>query len=90
MKAKEYSYRTPLVVMGSDEFSKGPISDRERAVARRDVSCKQKVQLVRRWDEAESAVQRGLIKKNYVVLDRFLELQTAKVAAARKLLDRDD
>ncbi|MBC2902911.1 hypothetical protein H4N64_15090 [Streptomyces sp. PSKA01] len=90
MKAKGYSYPTPLAAMGSAEFSKGSISDHERAVAQRDVRCKEKVDLIHRWNEAESAVQRSLIKKNQAVLDRFQELQTAKVAAARKLLDPDD
>ncbi|QOV41863.1 hypothetical protein [Streptomyces chromofuscus] len=90
MKAKGYTYATPLAAMGSAEFSKGPISDHERAVAQRDVECKKKVDLIRRWNTAESAIQRSLIKKNKVVLDRFLDLQTAKVAAARKLLGTDD
>lgn len=90
MKAKGYSYPTLLAAMGSAEFSKGPISDHECALAQHDVECKKKVDLIGRWNKAESAIRRSLIKKNQVILDRFLDRQTAKAAAARKLLGTDD
>ncbi|AWW41985.1 hypothetical protein [Streptomyces cadmiisoli] len=59
-------------------------------MAQRDVECKKKVDLIRRWNTAESAVQQNLIKENRAVLDRFLDLQDAKVAAARQLLRTND
>ncbi|MFD5574868.1 hypothetical protein [Streptomyces cadmiisoli] len=73
-----------------DSLPERCLSDHERAVAQRDVECKKKVDLIRRWNTAESAIQQNLIKKHKAVLDRFLDLQDAKVAATRQLLRTND
>lgn len=86
MAEKGYSYDSPLIAMGSEEFSQGDISDRERDVALTDISCKEKVHLVPRWNAAESAIEKRMISEKSEILSEFIERQNAKVAAARKIL----
>lgn len=86
MTKKGYSYDSPLTVMGSEEFAQGDISDRERDAAQADISCKQEVDLVPRWNAVESTIENRLISGKNVILGDFLERQNAKVAAARKIL----
>ncbi|MFD5188281.1 hypothetical protein ACFWMU_08970 [Streptomyces sp. NPDC058357] len=87
MRAEGYSYASPVEAMGSPAFSSTEVSDQERAVAKSDIGCKQKVDLIHRWNAAETAIQMPMIKKNQATLDKFLSLQKDKVAAAGKLLE---
>ncbi|MFG3211423.1 hypothetical protein [Streptomyces tendae] len=87
MKVKGYTYESPLSVMGSAEFTQKQVTSHERAVAQRDVYCKKKIDLVRRWNSVEAEIQRDKISRNKSDLDRFYALQTAKVSAARKVLN---
>lgn len=86
MADKGYAYESPLDAMGSPEFAEGTVSEHERAVAQADISCKEKVDLVPRWNAVESAIERRIISQKGPVLAEFLKRQHAKVAAAHKTL----
>ncbi|WP_431990500.1 hypothetical protein [Streptomyces albogriseolus] len=58
----------------------------EKRVARNDVACKDEVDLVDRWYEAESKMQKEMIRENVKELGRLKEFHEGVVEKARSLL----
>ncbi len=87
MRGKGYRYDSPLTVMGSAEFYEGEMSNRQMMTALADITCKEKVDLVSRWNAVESATEKVMISERSGILKTFLKRQNAKVAAARRILE---
>jgi hypothetical protein len=87
MTEQGFSYESPLAAMGSPEFSEGKVSNRERDVAQADIDCKKRVNLIPRWNSVETSIEKNMISKKSKLLKKFLQLQTKKIQAARKLLN---
>ncbi|MER6994602.1 hypothetical protein [Streptomyces sp. NPDC000410] len=86
MKRHGHTYASPLAVTDDPAFSDPTADERERAVAKADVTCKFEVGLPKTWHAVESAIQQGLIKKESSALDSLAASQKKIVAGARKIL----
>ncbi|MBC2907920.1 hypothetical protein [Streptomyces cupreus] len=89
MKSAGYSYESPLKVTDDPEFADADYSDRERAVAEADVTCKLDVRLPQTWLAVESAIQKKMIGQNRSELDKLSQSQRRMVERARSILEKN-
>lgn len=85
MKAKGYTYASPLEPFRTPAFNRGEVTQKERKTATADVACKQSTNLLESWLDVETRIQQEMIRKHTKVLRRLKELHREKVDAARKL-----
>ncbi|MFB7474642.1 hypothetical protein [Kitasatospora sp. NPDC056184] len=79
-----YHYSTP--VQASSAAWPDPVSDREKATAVADMTCKTQVKLLGTWYTVQTAYQKQFIGRNEVDLQTVKEVSAQRVSAARKLL----
>ncbi|MET7807191.1 hypothetical protein [Micromonospora chersina] len=83
MKASGYEYSGPMNANDDPTFQTPVPSEREIGVAKADVECKRRTNLVNVWASVEAAYQQRLIERNQGALDqvkRSLRLQLTKAA----------
>ncbi|MEU7582274.1 hypothetical protein AB0B50_32350 [Streptomyces sp. NPDC041068] len=78
MKKQGYDYRTPMYANDDAAFAGRDISDKELAVARTDLDCREKYQVNRVWYEQEARWQKLLIEEKADPLNE-VRLQSADV-----------
>lgn len=83
MKESGHTYPDPLAAINDKEFSSATAGTHEKEVALADVLCKQKVNLVGIWSDAESEYQRFAIEANKNVLAEPLAAKQKTMAAAK-------
>ncbi|QOV35320.1 hypothetical protein IM697_35470 [Streptomyces ferrugineus] len=86
MKRSGYDYASPMAAMEAPSFLAGEVSATERKTAVADITCKRNTGLLETWFEAESAIQKAMMKKDAAALRKLDELHGKKVNAARKIL----
>lgn len=86
MKQKRYDYASPMDALETPAFLQGKASADERKTAVADVSCKQRTGLLETWFDAESAIQKDMIKTDVKALRKLGDLHRKKLSAARKIL----
>ncbi|MCT9083337.1 hypothetical protein [Streptomyces fulvoviolaceus] len=86
MKQKRYDYASPMDALETPSFLQGKVSANEKKTAVADVSCKERTGLLEVWFDAESAIQREMIKTDAKALKKLGELHRKKLSAARKIL----
>ncbi|MEW9555520.1 hypothetical protein [Nonomuraea sp. NPDC050783] len=87
MKEAGYLYPGPFEAVGDGAWWKTEQpSDRERAVARADIRCKQKTNLIPIWAEADRRVQLGVIRQHPGEFRRMAEAKKALLGLARNIL----
>ncbi|WAZ22518.1 hypothetical protein STRCI_003777 [Streptomyces cinnabarinus] len=89
MKDTGYSYESPLKVTDDPEFADADYSDRERAVAEADVTCKLDVRLPQTWLAVESAIQKKLIGPHKGDLNKLSRSQLSMVERAESILKKN-
>lgn len=88
MSRKGYEYTSPLASAGGKWFATPTATESEKRVARADVSCKNKVDLVERWHRAESNIQQRMIERHAKDLKDLTTFQDGLVKRARNLLKK--
>lgn len=83
MKESGHAYPDPLAAINDKEFSSETPGTREKEVALADVLCKQKVNLIGAWSDAESEYQRFLIESNSAALAGPLLAKQKTMSAAQ-------
>ncbi|MER6450225.1 hypothetical protein DEJ51_09805 [Streptomyces venezuelae] len=83
MKESGHSYADPLAAINDKEFSAATPGSHEKEVALADVLCKQKVNLIGVWSDAESEYQRFLIESNANALTGPLAAKQKTMSAAK-------
>ncbi|MFB6478226.1 hypothetical protein ACFCXF_20680 [Streptomyces virginiae] len=83
MKESGHTYPDPLAAINDKEFSSATAGTHEKEVALADVLCKQKVNLVGIWSDAESEYQRFAIEADKGVLAEPLAAKQKTMAAAK-------
>ncbi|WP_406738641.1 hypothetical protein OG365_25330 [Streptomyces sp. NBC_00853] len=83
MKESGHAYPDPLAAINDKEFSAETPGIREKDVALADVLCKQKVNLIGAWSDAESEYQRFLIESNSAALAGPLLAKQKTMSAAK-------
>ncbi|MCX4801893.1 hypothetical protein OG594_09575 [Streptomyces sp. NBC_01214] len=83
MKESGHAYPDPLAAINDKEFSAETPGTREKEVALADVLCKQKVNLIGAWSDAESEYQRFLIESNSAALAGPLLAKQNTMSAAK-------
>lgn len=88
MKKAGYSYESPLKVTDDPEFADADYSDRERAVAEADVTCKLDVRLPQTWLAVETAIQKEMIGPHKGDLNKLSQSQRGMVERAQSVLKK--
>jgi hypothetical protein len=88
MSHKGYEYESPLASAGGKWFDTPTATESEKRVARADVSCKNKVDLIERWHTAESKIQQHMIESHAKELKDLAAFQDRLVKRARNLLKK--
>ncbi|WP_202186062.1 hypothetical protein [Streptomyces nojiriensis] len=83
MKESGHAYPDPLAAINDKEFSAAIPGPHEKEVALADVLCKQKVNLIGIWSDAESEYQKFAIEANKSTLAAPLAAKQKTVAAAK-------
>ncbi|MFF4419674.1 hypothetical protein ACFY04_02570 [Streptomyces sp. NPDC001549] len=83
MKESGHTYPDPLAAINDKEFSAATPGAHEKEVALADVLCKQKVNLIGVWSDAESEYQRFLIESNSKALAGPLLAKQKTMSAAK-------
>ncbi|MFF2788152.1 hypothetical protein ACFVT6_15495 [Streptomyces sp. NPDC058049] len=83
MKESGHAYPDPLAAINDKEFGAAAPGPHEKEVALADVLCKQKVNLIGIWSDAESEYQRFLIKSNSSALAGPLLAKQKTMSAAK-------
>ncbi|WKD34873.1 hypothetical protein [Streptomyces xanthophaeus] len=83
MKGSGHTYPDPLAAINDKEFSGASAGPHEKEVALADVRCKQKVNLIGIWSDAESEYQRFLIESNSSALAGPLLAKQKTMSAAK-------
>lgn len=86
MKQGGYDYTSPMEALATPAFLKGTPSAKEKKTAVADVSCKERTGLLDIWFDAESSIQKEMIKAHTKALNKLGELHRKKLSAARKIL----
>ncbi|MEV4113417.1 hypothetical protein [Nonomuraea sp. NPDC049695] len=87
MKEAGYPYPGPFEAVGDGTWWKTQQpSDRERAVARADMRCKQETDLIPIWAEADRRVQLGVLRQHAGEFRRMAEAKKALLDLARDTL----
>lgn len=91
MKKRGYNYPDPHEAAGAFASSAStevppPPSRKETAAATADVTCKQEVDYVGRWQKIESGYQNALIARNSARLETYRDAWQDSLAKARKIL----
>ncbi|GAU67394.1 hypothetical protein SSP35_04_04840 [Streptomyces sp. NBRC 110611] len=90
MRENGFRYSSPLKVTGDAEWGKSSRpARREIAVARADIRCKERTDLVPVWSGVEARMQNDVIRRH---AEDFRVLKAEKdrwLAAARRVLDRE-
>lgn len=88
MKQKSYDYASPMDALQTPAFLRGKLSADEKKTAVADVACKQRTDLPEIWFDAESSIQKEMIRTDVTALKRLGGLHQKKLSAARKILMR--
>ncbi len=83
MKESGHTYPDPLAAINDKEFSAATPGPHEKEVALADVLCKQKVNLIGVWSDAESEFQRFAIESNKSALAEPLAAKQRTMSAAK-------
>ncbi|MFG2235174.1 hypothetical protein ACGFNX_35155 [Streptomyces sp. NPDC048723] len=83
MKESGHTYPDPLAAINDKEFSAATPGTHEKEVALADVLCKQKVNLIGVWSDAESEYQRFLIESHSSALAGPLLAKQKTMSAAK-------
>ncbi|MFJ3642431.1 hypothetical protein ACIPRD_22065 [Streptomyces sp. NPDC090108] len=83
MRAKGYSYASPLAPFDDRRLVGAQVTDAERAVAVTDIQCKDSTHLVQKWTAAEAALQDAAIHAHRADLAEA-RAETAKTVARAK------
>ncbi|MFD5080675.1 hypothetical protein [Streptomyces sp. NPDC058371] len=86
MKRGGFSYSTPMQALGAPENSGNRITKREISVAKTDVACKLKTDLVKVWSNQEADIQRSMIKNHRKELDLLSKAHRKVLAEARSII----
>ncbi|MEV0177329.1 hypothetical protein AB0I00_40305 [Streptomyces sp. NPDC050803] len=86
MRSSGFPYASPLEPANNKAFQGEEISAKEKEIARTDVRCKEKTDLLDIWFKAESALQKADIEKNSDSLEKLLTAHRKKVEAARRIV----
>ncbi|MEU9170174.1 hypothetical protein AB0D34_20615 [Streptomyces sp. NPDC048420] len=86
MKKEGYDYASPMAALATPSFRQGKLSAKEKKTAVADVSCKERTGLLDVWFDAESSIQKEMIKADAQALNKLGELHWKKLSAARKIL----
>ncbi|GAB7035763.1 hypothetical protein AB0G35_15370 [Streptomyces sp. NPDC021749] len=84
------AYEDPLAVAGSRRWETAEPTPTERDTARTDVACQRSTKVMTVWAAAEIRIQRRLIKENAGRLDEAKAQKDRWLAAARRVLNRED
>ncbi|UKY49746.1 hypothetical protein [Streptomyces inhibens] len=85
-----FDYPDPMAAAVSERWKTAEPTPAERATARADAACQRSTKVMTVWAAAETRIQRRLIQQN---TDRLHEAKARKdrwLAAARRVLNRDD
>ena len=86
MKRHGYDYASPMEALATPSFLRGKLSAKEKETAVADVSCKERTGLLETWFDAESSIQKEMIKTDIKALQKLGELHRKKLRAAREIL----
>ncbi|MEU2929520.1 hypothetical protein ABZ636_31385 [Streptomyces sp. NPDC007251] len=87
MREAGYRYGTPLEPLADASFTGRKISKRERETADRDLLCKGRTDLLKKWFTIESRIQRRLIEVQKFKLDRLKLAQRRRVEKAEEIVE---
>jgi hypothetical protein len=86
MQQKGYDYSSPMQALETPSFLRGKVSALEKKTAVADVSCKKATGLLKIWFDAESSIQKEMIKTETKALNKLGELHRKKLSAARRII----
>ncbi|MGW7262233.1 hypothetical protein [Streptomyces sp. NPDC054842] len=90
MSEKGHHYRDPWQAINDKEFSGSRVSEREKAVAKADVECKRRTNVVGVWYAVDAAYQKQILKAGGDRVERLAAHKRDQLAEADRAIRASD